>query len=49
MVFGFEIVVNRKTVVKIMHQHRLHGLPGVKTRFRAPSRRAATADLVERQ
>ncbi len=46
LVFGHGVIVNRKTVSKIMRQH---SLPGMKKRFRSKSELATTADLVKRQ
>ena len=49
LVFGHGVIVNRKTVSKIMRRNDLHGLPGMKKRFRSKANLATTADLVERQ
>ena len=49
LVFGHGIIVNRKTIRKIMRAQHLHGLPGMRKTFRSKANRASTADLVERR
>jgi putative transposase len=49
LVYGHGVVVNRKTVRKIMRLHGLHGLPGPRRGFRNKANIATTADLVERR
>jgi putative transposase len=49
LVYGHGVIVNRKTVRKIMRLHGLHGLPGLSKRFRSKANIATTADLVERR
>jgi putative transposase len=49
LVYGHGVIVNRKTVRKIMRLHGLHGLPGSSKRFRRKANIATTADLVERR
>jgi putative transposase len=49
LVYGHGVVVNRKTVRKIMRLHGLHGLPGSRKLFRSKANIATTADLVERR
>jgi putative transposase len=49
LVYGHGVIVNRKTVRKIMRLHGLHGLPGLSKRFRRKANIATTADLVERR
>jgi putative transposase len=48
-IYGHGVIVNRKTVRKIMRLHGLHGLPGSSKRFRRKANIATTADLVERR
>jgi putative transposase len=43
------VIVNRKTVRKIMRIQGLHGLPGARKSFRSKRNTATTADLVERR
>jgi putative transposase len=47
--YGHGVIVNRKTVRKVMRLHGLRGLPGARKRFRSKANMATTADLVERQ
>jgi putative transposase len=49
LVYGHGLVVNRKTVRKIMRAQGLHGLPGARKSFRGKANITTTADLVERQ
>jgi putative transposase len=49
LVYGHGVVVNRKTVRKIMRIQGLHGLPGSRKLFRSKANIATTADLVERR
>jgi putative transposase len=49
LVYGHGVIVNRKTVRKIMRLHGHHGLPGLSKRFRSKANIATTADLVERR
>jgi putative transposase len=49
LVYGHGVVVNRKTVRKIMRIQGLHGLPGARKTFRRRANIATTADLVERR
>jgi putative transposase len=49
LVYGRGVVVNRKTVRKIMRIQGLHGLPGARKTFRSKAPMATAADLVERQ
>ena len=49
MTYGHGVIVNRKTVRKIMRLHGLHGLPGSRKRFRSKANIATTADLVQRR
>jgi putative transposase len=48
LTYGHGVVVNRKTVRKIMRLHGLHGLPGSRKLFRSKANKATAADLVER-
>jgi putative transposase len=48
LIYGHGIVVNRKTIRKIMRAHALHGLPGMKKLFTSKANLATAADLVER-
>ena len=43
------MIVNPKTIRKIMRLHGLHGLPGMGKRFRSKANIATAADLVERR
>jgi putative transposase len=47
--YGHGVIVNRKTVRKIMCLHGLHGLPGSRKAFRRKANMATAADLVERR
>jgi putative transposase len=49
LVYGHGVIVNRKTVRKIMRAQGLHGLPGARKSFRRRANIATTADLVERR
>jgi putative transposase len=49
LVYGHGVVVNPKTVRKIMRAQGLHGLPGARTSFRRKATMATAADLVERR
>ena len=49
LVYGQGVVVNRKTVRKIMRLHGLHGLPGSQKTFRRKASIVTTADLVQRR
>jgi putative transposase len=49
LAYGHGVVVNRKTVRKIMRLNGLHGLPGSRKPFRSKANIATTADLVERR
>jgi putative transposase len=49
LVYGHGVIVNRKTVRKIMRLHGLHGLPGSRKLFRRRANIATTADLVQRR
>jgi transposase InsO family protein len=49
LVYGHGVVVNRKTVRKIMRLNGLHGLPGARRTFKRKATMATAADLVERQ
>jgi putative transposase len=49
LVYGHGVVVNRKTVRKIMRLHGLHGLPGSQKTFRRKASIVTTADLVQRR
>jgi putative transposase len=49
LVYGHGVVVNRKTVHKIMRAQGLHRLPGARKTFRRRANIATTADLVERR
>jgi putative transposase len=49
LVYGHGVIVNRKTVRKIMRLNGLHGLPGSRKLVRNKANIATTADLVERR
>jgi hypothetical protein len=50
LLYGHGVIVNRKTVRKIMRAQGLHGLPGARKSFRRKATMATTAaDLVERR
>jgi hypothetical protein len=49
LVYGHGVIVNHKTVRKIMRAQGLHGLPGARKSFRRKANMATTADLVERR
>jgi len=49
LVYGHGVVVNRKTVRKIMRAEGLHGLPGPRKGLRRKANIATAADLVERR
>src|SRR4030095_15271699 len=49
LIYGHGVVVNRKTVRKIMRAQGLHGLPGAGKSFRRKANTATTADLAERR
>jgi putative transposase len=49
LTYGHGVIVNRKTVRKIMRLNGLHGLPGPRKGFRSKANIATTADLVERR
>ena len=49
LVYGHGVVVNRKTVRKIIRAQGLHGLPGPRKGFRSKANIAIAADLVERR
>jgi putative transposase len=49
LTYGHGVIVNRKTVRKIMRAQGLHGLPGARKSFRGKANIATTADLVERR
>jgi hypothetical protein len=49
LIYGHGVVVNRKTVRKIMRAQGLHGLPGSRKLLRRRTNIATTADLVERR
>jgi putative transposase len=49
LLYGHGVIVNRKTVRKIMRLHGLCGLPGSRKTFRSKANRATAADLVERR
>jgi transposase InsO family protein len=48
LIYGHGIIVNRKTVRKIMRAQQLHGLPGMKKLFKSKANLATAVDLVER-
>ena len=48
LIFGHGVIVNRKTIRKIMRAQALHGLPGMNKRFRSKANLATAADLVQR-
>ena len=49
LVYGHGVIVNRKTVRKIMRVEGLHGLPGLRKTFRSKANTATAADLVQRR
>jgi putative transposase len=49
LIYGHGVIVNRKTVRKIMRLHGLRGLPGSSKRFRSKANIATAADLVQRR
>jgi putative transposase len=49
LIYGHGVIVNRKTVRKIMRLHGLHGLPGSRKSIRSKVNMATAADLVERR
>jgi putative transposase len=49
LTYGHGVIVNRKTVRKIMRIQGLHGLPGARKSFRSKRNTATAADLVERR
>ena len=49
LVYGRGLVVNRKTVRKIMRMLGVHGLPGGRKAFRSKANTATAADLVQRR
>jgi putative transposase len=49
LVYGHGVLVNPKTVRKIMRLHGLYGLPGSRKLFRSKANKATAADLVERR
>jgi putative transposase len=49
LTYGHGVIVNRKTVRKIMRIQGLHGLPGSRKTFRSKANIATAADLVERR
>jgi hypothetical protein len=49
LIYGHGVIVNPKTVRKIMRMHGLHGLPGSPKTFRSKANRATATDLVERR
>jgi putative transposase len=49
LLYGHGVIVNRKTVRKIMRLHGLRGLPGPRKGFRSKANIATTTDLVERR
>jgi putative transposase len=49
LTYGHGVVVNRKTVRKLMRIQGLHGLPGARKSFRSRRNTATAADLVERR
>jgi putative transposase len=48
LIYGHGIIVNRKTVRKIMRAQQLHGLPGMKKLFKSKANLGTAVDLVER-
>jgi putative transposase len=48
LIYGHGVIVNRKTIRKIMRAQALHGLPGMNKRFRSKANLATAADLVQR-
>jgi putative transposase len=49
LTYGHGVVVNPKTVRKIMRLHGLYGLPGSRKLFRSKANKATAADLVQRR
>jgi putative transposase len=49
LTYGHGVIVNPKTVRKIMRLHGLRGLPGSSKRFRSKANIATAADLVQRR
>jgi putative transposase len=49
LTYGHGVIVNRKTVRKIMRIQGLHGLPGPRKGFRSKATMVTTADLVDRR
>jgi putative transposase len=49
LTYGHGVLVNRKTIRKIMRLNGLHGLPGPRKGFRSKANIATAADLVERR
>jgi putative transposase len=49
LTYGHGVIVNRKTVRKIMRLHGLRGLPGSSKRLRSKANIATAADLVQRR
>jgi len=49
LTYGHGVIVNRKTVRKVMRIQGLHGLPGSRKTFRSKVNMATAADLVERR
>jgi transposase InsO family protein len=49
LIYGHGVIVNRKTVRKIMRLHGLYGLPGSRKLFHSKANKATAADLVERR
>jgi putative transposase len=48
LIYGQGIIVNRKTIRKIMRAQQLHGLPRMKKLFKSKANLATAVDLVER-
>jgi len=49
LLYGYGVIVNPKTIRKIMGAQGLQGLPGARKSFRPKATMATTADLVERR